>query len=111
MGNIESFLLTIPPAGNQRDELLKQMSQVIDQLEEFIKHLKGKPTTLQQYTYASFEKEFKQIYAILVSINPADSALDAQLTRFSRARLVYAKIATPETFQNLASEPLLANHS
>ena len=108
MGNLESYLLgSIPPAGNQRDELLKQMRQVIEQLEEFNKHLKGKPSKLQQYTYSSFEKEFKQIYAILLSINPQDQELEALLTRYSRARLVYSKIERPETFQH----PLLDDHT
>ena len=108
MGNLESYLLgSIPPAGNQRDELLKQMHQVIEQLEEFNKHLKGKPSILQQYTYASFEKEFKQIYAILLSMNPHDSELESLLTRYSRARLVYSKIERPESFQY----PLLEDHT
>jgi hypothetical protein len=107
MGNLESYLLSIPPAGNQRDELLKQMTQVVDQLEEFNKHLKGKPTTLQQYTYQSYEQEFKRIYSILLTMNPHDSALDPLLSRFGRARVVYSKIERPETYQ----QPLLENHT
>ena len=85
-------------AEERRDELLKEVNELLRELEQWVKGLKTKSDKDMRYLFRAGQR-FKELYRQIIR-GPMDSDAEALLTRYSRVYQTANRILTPSCFEN-----------